>query len=106
MLSKVIWTLENLRIQCCGQPVDCVLWFFTCISVTTSAEALTMNKYMSIKDLSIDNQASPQVAFIKLSFAKTDQFGQGCIINLARTDSDICPVVASSDEISLATWSS
>ena len=95
-----------MRIQCCGQPVVQRFLVFYVSEFTISAEALTMNKYKSTKDLSIDNQASPQVAFIKLSFAKTDQFGQGCIINLARTDSDICPVVASSDEISLATWSS
>ena len=82
---------------------DSMLWAACCSAFygflrasefTTSAEALSMNKYMSIKDLSIDNPSSPQVVFIKLSFSKTDQFGQGCVINLARTDSDICPVAA------------
>ena len=82
---------------------DSMLWaacgsafygFLRASEFTTSAEALSMNKYMSIKDLSIDDPSSPQVVFIKLRFSKTDQFGQGWVVNLARMDSDICPVAA------------
>ena len=82
---------------------DSMLWaaccsaFYSCLRAsefTASAEALSMNKYMSIKDLRIDNLSSPQVVFIKLRFSKTDQFDQGCVINLARSDSNICPAIA------------
>ncbi len=42
----------------------------------------------------IDQQPNPNYAFLNLKFSKTDQFGKGCKVVLARSSNALCPVSA------------
>ena len=82
---------------------DCMLWAACCTAFfgflrgaefTTTPESLKENRFLAVSDVSIDKQSNPDIVFIRLRYCKTDQFGEGCTIPLASSDSPICPVTA------------
>ena len=86
-----------------GKYDDILLWavcctaffgFFRASEYTTSKESLARGTFLSLQDVSIDRHDNPSCIFLKLRFSKTDQFGKGCTVVLARCDSFICPVAA------------
>ena len=46
------------------------------------------------KHLPVDEQPFPHHVFLSLRFSKIDQFGKGCTLVLARSNSLICPLEA------------
>ena len=50
--------------------------------------------HVTVDDVAIDSHSNPQLISIRLKKSKTDQFGKGSFIFLARTDSDLCPISA------------
>ena len=61
---------------------------------TASKDDLLSGKFLALSDLSVDRTPVPEFVFVRLHFSKTDQFGKGCTIVLARANSAICPVSA------------
>ena len=51
-------------------------------------------KHLSFSDVSVDIHHAPSMMRLHLRYSKTDQFGQGAFIFLARNDGDLCPVSA------------
>lgn len=52
---------------------------------------------LSLRDVSINNHDKPTMIRLFLRYSKTDQFGQGIGIILAKNGSDLCPVAALTD---------
>ena len=50
--------------------------------------------HLSLQDFSVDSHTDPSVIRVTIKKSKTDQFGTGAYIFLARTNSDLCPVTA------------
>lgn len=82
---------------------DMMLWAACCVAFfgflrasefTVPPHGFSANKHLSLKDISVDKQSVPDNVFMHLKFSKTDQFGKGTNIVLARTDTDVCPVSA------------
>ena len=61
---------------------------------TASKDDLLSGRFLALSDLSVDRTPVPEFVFVRLRFSKTDQFGKGCTIVLARANSAICPVSA------------
>ena len=82
---------------------DIMLWAACCVAFfgflrasefTVPPDGFSANKHLSLKDISVDKQPVPDNFFVNLKFSKTDQFGKGASIVLARTDTNVCPVRA------------
>lgn len=82
---------------------DIMLWAACCVAFfgflrasefTVPPHGFLANKHLSLKDISVDKQPIPDNVFMQLKYSKTDQFGKGANIVLARTDTDVCPVSA------------
>ena len=56
---------------------------------------------ISVSSIAIDSHSNPSVIRIFLHRSKTDPFGQGAAIYLGRTNSDLCPVSALLDYLSI-----
>ena len=56
---------------------------------------------ISFSDLAIDSHSSPSLLCIKLRKAKTDPFGKGVDIYMAKTGTTLCPVSSILDYIAL-----
>lgn len=52
------------------------------------------SRVLALADVSVDNREDPRMVNLRLRHSKTDQFGEGVTISLARNDSDLCPVAA------------
>ena len=69
-----------------------VLWaaFTTCFQDTSKGfdEATDL----TFADVAVDNYQNPSLIHIHLKSSKTDQFGKGADILLARTKDELCPV--------------
>jgi len=50
--------------------------------------------HLSITDIKIDNIAKPMMVYVKIKESKTDPFRKGSTICLAKTDTELCPVLA------------
>lgn len=50
--------------------------------------------HLTFDDISVDDVANPKSISILIKRSKTDQLGVGAVVNLARTDRDLCPVAA------------
>ena len=61
---------------------------------TTPVEGFDANRHLSLKDISVEKSSNPDYLFLRLRFSKTDQFGKGCTVRLARSSGPICPVQA------------
>ena len=57
-------------------------------------EGFNPAKHLDISDLSVDKKPIADKVLIHLKFSKTDQFGKGCTVVLARSDDLLCPVSA------------
>ena len=57
-------------------------------------EKFDLKQHLTVKDIALDNQATPQTISIRIKQSKTDPFRQGVTIYLGRTNSMVCPVAA------------
>ena len=60
----------------------------------TVSEPHSAARVLAIADVSVDSRENPQLVNLRLRSSKTDQYGEGVTISLARNDSDLCPVAA------------
>ena len=75
----------------------CCLAFFGFLRAaefTTPPEGFCKDIHLSVDSVTIDCFPLPNTVGVKLLRSKTDQFGKGCTIVLARSDCAICPVAA------------
>ena len=82
---------------------DIMLWAACCVAFfgflrasefTVPSSGFQPGVHLSVADISVDAFPLPSTAFVHLSHSKTDQFGKGYSIVLARSDGHICPVAA------------
>ena len=66
-----------------------------------TSQSKTSPGTISFSDLAIDSHSSPSLLCIKLRKAKTDPFGNGVDIYMAKTGTTLCPVSAILDYIAL-----
>ena len=59
-----------------------------------SKKSYELIKHLSFSDISVDSHTAPSLPRLSLRHPKTDHFGKGVAITLARNDSTICPVTA------------
>jgi len=59
-----------------------------------SKNSYELIKHLSFSDISVDSHTAPTLPSLHLRHSKTDHFGKGVAITLARTGSTICPVTA------------
>ena len=57
-------------------------------------------------DISFDSAESPSSVSVRIKASKTDPFRQGITISLGATDTDLCPVMALADYLSIRGTSS
>jgi len=57
-----------------------------------SKNSYELTKHLSFSDISVDSHTAPTLPRLHLRYSKTDHFGKGAAITLARSDSTICPV--------------
>ena len=55
-------------------------------------EEFDPKQHLTVKDIALDNQATPRTISIRIKQSKTDPFRQGVTIYLGRTNSTVCPV--------------
>ena len=60
-------------------------------TVTNTSET---ERILGIADVSVDSRENPRLVSLHLRYSKTDQFGEGVRISLARNDTELCPVAA------------
>lgn len=60
----------------------------------TTDGAFDPSTHLSCQDIAIDSHSHPSVMRLLIKKSKTDQFGTGAYIFLARTNADLCPVTA------------
>ena len=82
--DKMFWA------ACC----TALFGFLRSAEFTTSKEDLFKGKFLALSDIPVDSSQLPQKVFVRLRFSKTDQFGKGYTLILARSHSLICPVDA------------
>ena len=77
---------------------DIMLWAACCVAFfgflwasefTVPTNGFSTSKHLSLKYSSVDKQPVPDNVFVNLRFSKTDQFGKGANIVLARTDTEV-----------------
>eukprot|EP00795_Rhopilema_esculentum_P014765 gene14765-5872_t len=82
---------------------DAMLWSACCAAFfgflkaaefTASSNHFSEELHLSLDKISVDKMPVPSVVTITLSRSKTEPFGKGCSISLARSDSVLCPVTA------------
>ena len=86
----------------------CMLWAACCLgyfgfmrSGEFTFQSKSSSGTISFSDLAIDSHSSPSLLCIKLRKAKTDPFGKGVDIYMAKTGTTLCPVSAILDYIAL-----
>ena len=55
----------------------------------TVSEPHSAARVLAIADVSVDSRENPQLVNLRLRSSKTDQYGEGVTISLARNDSDL-----------------
>lgn len=79
--------------------MTCFFGFFRSGEICSSqSEAFDPTSDLAIDSVSIDSIHNPRLIRIQLETSKTDPFREGAVINLPRTEDDLCPVAA------LLTW--
>ena len=81
---------------------DTILWGAMCLGFFgflracefTADSHFDPDKNLSREDISNDSHSQPSLMRVLIKRSKTDQYGSGAYIFLARIDSDICPVAA------------
>lgn len=68
--------------------------FLRAAEFTVPSSGFQSGLHLSLADVSVDSYPLPSTAFVHLAHSKTDQFGKGYSIVLARSDGHICPVAA------------
>ena len=63
--------------------------------------AFDPSAHLSLQDISVNSHTNPSIIRVTIKKSKTDQFGTGAYIFLARTNSDLCPVTALIDYLAL-----
>ncbi len=68
--------------------------FLRAAEFTSPSSGFIEDQHMSLSDVTREKSPVPDNAFLRLKYSKTDQFGKGCTVILARSSSLICPVAA------------
>ncbi len=91
---------SNLNVS---DPDDAMLWAACCTAFfgflraaefTCSPSQFQEGVHLSLACIKIDKSPIPDTVHVYLPRSKTDQFGKGCSILLARSDCALCPVAA------------
>ena len=78
-----------------GSLLHRIPWLHEVRRITVpAAHEFNPDIHVAVGDVAIDGHPNPQLISIRLKKSKTDQFGKGSFIFLARTDSDLCPIAA------------
>ena len=75
-----------------------LLGFFGCFQLgklyVVAARDFDTNVHLTFWDVSADNLEHPTTLQVRLKKSKTDQFMEGAIVVVGRTDGPLCPVTA------------
>ena len=98
------FVLHMIKLQLDFTKFDDVMFWAACLTApfgfirapefTTPPEGFNPARHLDVSDLSVDEKPVADTVFIHLKFSKTDQFGKGCTVVLARADDALCPVSA------------
>ena len=96
--------LHSIRLQLNFALFDDVtLWAACCTAFfgflraaefTAPPSGFDANVHLSVTSVTVDKQPVPDTVYLRLARSKTDQFGKGCSIILARSNNVLCPVAA------------
>ncbi len=68
--------------------------FLRAAEFTAPPSGFDANIHLSVASVSVDKQPVPDTVYLRLARSKTDQFGKGCSVILARSNNVLCPVAA------------
>lgn len=98
------FVLHMIKLQLDFTKFDDVMFWAACLTAffgflraaefTSPPEGFNPARHLDISDLSVDKKPVADKVFLHLKFSKTDQFGKGCTVVLARSDDLLCPVSA------------
>ena len=98
------FVLQTLKLQLDLEKFDDIMFWAACCTAffgflraaefTVPSSGFISNVHLSASDISVDKTPVPSLAIVRLARSKTDQFGTGCSVVLARSDSALCPVTA------------
>ena len=98
------FVLQTLKLQLDLEKFDDVMFWAACCTAffgflraaefTVPNSGFCSNLHLSVSDVSVDKTPVPNMAIVHLARSKTDQYGKGCSVILARSDSALCPVTA------------
>ena len=96
--------LYSLKLQLDTSTFDgCMLWAACCTAFfgflraaefTVPPSGFDPRRHLSAASVTVSGLPIPSTVTLALRYSKTDQFGRGCSILLARSDSLLCPVMA------------
>ena len=99
---KVRWQQDppsQDRIMLWAAFLTCFFGFFRSGEICAGhSESFDPSADLSVDNVKVDSVHNPRTIRIRLSKSKTDQLREGAVINLPRTEDDLCPVAA------LLTW--
>ena len=97
-------TLQTLKLHLdCASFNDAMIWAACCTAFygflraaefTVPPSGFDPDRHLTVSSVAVDQRPFPATAFISLKYSKTDQFGKGCTVVLACSDSPLCPVSA------------
>ena len=98
------FVLQTLKLQLDLEKFDDIMFWAACCTaffgflraeeLTVPSSCFISNVHLPASDISVDKTPVPNLAIVRLARSKTDQFGNGCSVVLARSDSALCPVSA------------
>ena len=83
------------RIMLWAAFLTCFFGFFRSGEICVSqADSFDPSSDLSVDSVKLDSICNPRLIRIRLATSKTDPFREGAMINLPRTEDDLCPVAA------------
>lgn len=73
--------------------VMCFFGFFHLGELVSISSQITQNTLL-VRDIAVDNTASPTILEVCLRHSKTDCFGSGVSVFLGRSFNELCPLAA------------
>ena len=99
--------MQNIKQVLAQAPADhdnILLWAACCLTffgflrcsefVVPSQAEYDPSTHFSLSDIAIDSTISPSMVQVTIKQSKTDPFRKGVTLSLAKTDKEICPVLA------------
>ena len=100
----VLRAIKSVLLQTPQEYNNVMLWATVCVGffgflrsgefVVKSASAFDPASHLMPSDVAVDSYTDPSMIRLLIKRSKTDQFGNGASIFLARTYTDLCPVAA------------